>query len=72
MRRYPPGMEPYYYYSERSPWYDSMGRLRYGPRATETKPQAPGKEPYYHYSESTPWYDSYGRLRYGPRGIPAE
>lgn len=29
---HPPGKEPYYYYSEDTPWYDSYGRLRYGPR----------------------------------------
>lgn len=29
---YPPGKEPYYYYSENSAWYDSYGRLRYGPQ----------------------------------------
>ena len=26
------GREPYYYQSENSAWYDSYGRLRYGPR----------------------------------------
>lgn len=31
-KEYPPGKEPYYYYSEDSAWYDSYGRLRYGPR----------------------------------------
>ena len=28
----PPGKEPYYYYSDNSAWYDSYGRLRYGPQ----------------------------------------
>lgn len=31
-KEYPPGKEPYYNYSENSAWYDSYGRLRYGPR----------------------------------------
>jgi hypothetical protein len=30
-REYPFGKEPYYYYSDDMPWYDSYGRLRYGP-----------------------------------------
>ncbi len=29
---YPPSREPYYYYNDNMPWYDSYGRLRYGPR----------------------------------------
>lgn len=31
-REYPPGKEPYYYSSDSMPWYDSYGRLRYGPQ----------------------------------------
>ena len=31
-REYPPGREPYYYGSDNIPWYDSYGRLRYGPQ----------------------------------------
>jgi hypothetical protein len=31
-REYPHGREPYYYYSDNSAWYDSYGRLRYGPQ----------------------------------------
>jgi len=71
MKQYPAGKEPYYYGSDSAPWYDSYGRLRYGPQSTEMNQPPPGKEPYYHYSDTTPWYDSYGRLRYGPKGIPA-
>jgi hypothetical protein len=58
--------EPYWYFSETAPWYDSYGRLRHGYKDAPMKDYPAGKEPYYYRSESAPWYDSYGRLRYGP------
>ncbi|MDD5556130.1 MAG: hypothetical protein PHN82_02650 [bacterium] len=72
MKDPPAGKEPHSHYSETSTWYDSQGRLRRGPAATDTRQHRPGTEPYQHYSDSTPWYDSYGRLRYGPKGDPAD
>jgi hypothetical protein len=41
------GQEPYYYYSENSAWYDSYGRLRYGPRGIPADEYRKSREPRY-------------------------
>lgn len=43
-KEYPPGKEPYYYYSEDTPWYDSYGRLRYGHRGIPAEEYRARKE----------------------------